>query len=175
MKIISKMVYLLASIIFNDMASAATADYLDAVSLCRHGEVEYFGCRLQDSKKIASICAFDNSSPDHGYVQYRFGTQSYIEYKYPGEFVSPRGRISIVDVSRLPEGLGSHIKFTNGSYAYVVSNALVPGEIYVVKEGRLIFDEICEGDAYISFEKAVRSGLEYGVADAIDELDQHGK
>ena len=78
-------------------------------------------------------------------------------------------------VSRLPDGLGSHLKFTNGSYSYVVSNALVPGEIYVAKNGKLIFDKICEGSVYIPFGSAARRGLEYGVSNSVDELDQHDK
>lgn len=174
-KTISKVGVLVLLTICNSVASAASEDYLYAGSLCHYGEVEYFNCKLQDSKKIASVCASNNSSPDHGYVQYRFGTQSNIECKYPGELLHPRGRISIIDVSRLSEGLGSHLKFTSGPYTYVVSNALVPGEIYVSKNGKLVFDQICEGNAYIPFDKAVRSGVEYGVVDNTDKLDHHGK
>ena len=171
----SMAVILMAIVIAPNIATVEAADYPDSMSLCHHGEVEYFSCKLQDSNKIASVCAAGNSSPDHGYVQYRFGTHGSIEYNYPGELTPPRGKISIVDVSRLPDGLGSHLKFTNGSYTYVISNALVPGEVYVAKNGKLIFDKICEGRTYIPFGSAVRRGLEYGVENSVDELDQHGK
>ncbi|WP_126877439.1 hypothetical protein [Paraburkholderia kururiensis] len=175
MKIVSKVFILMAITIAIATVPVGATDYLNSTSLCHRGEIEYFGCKLRDSNKIASVCAADNSSPDHGYVQYRFGTQNNIEYKYPGKLTPPRGKISIVDVSRLPDGLGSHLKFSNGSYSYVVSNALVPGEIYVAKNGKLIFNKICEGNIYKPFGSTARRGLEYGASNSVDELDQHGK
>lgn len=63
----------------SDFVLAETVSRLTPKSLCHLGEVEYFGCELQDSKKVMSVCAVDNVSPDHGYVQYRFGTHSNIE------------------------------------------------------------------------------------------------
>ena len=154
---------------------AQAASYLGGRSLCLQGELEYFTCELQGSNKIASVCAADNVSPDHGYVQYRFGRHDKIEYKFPGKLIPPRKIFSIVDVSRLPDGLGSHIKFVNGDYVYVVSNALVPGEIYVARDGKIVLDEICKGSTYIPFDNAARQGLEYGVVGKIDRIDQHNK
>jgi len=171
----SMVVFLMVIAIANTIVTVEAADYLGSMSLCHHDEVEYFSCKLQDSNKIASVCAAGNSSPDHGYVQYRFGTHGNIEYTYPGKLTPPRGKISIVDVSRLPDGLGSHLRFTSGSYNYVISNALVPGEIYVARNGKLVFDKVCEGRTYMPFDSAVRRGLEYGVENSVDELDQHGK
>jgi hypothetical protein len=155
--------------------SVEAASYLGATSLCHQGETQYFSCRLQDSRKIVSVCAAHNISPDHGYVQYRFGTQSKIEYKFPDTLTSPRGKISIVDVSRLPDGLGSHLKFASGNYTYIVSNALVPGAVYVTKEGRVIFNHVCKGSAYLPFNGAAWQGLEYGVADWTDNFDEGSK
>ncbi|WP_175871876.1 hypothetical protein [Burkholderia sp. BCC0397] len=161
--------------IANALVSAKAADFLGATSLCRQGEVEYFGCELQDINRIASVCAAGNVSPDHGYVQYRFGTHDYVEYRFPSRLLPPRGKISIVDVSRLSDGLGSHLKFVDGRYTYVVSNALVPGEVYVEKDGKIVFDKICKGSTYKPFGNAARRGLEYGVADSVDEPDQQGR
>ncbi|MCC8392456.1 hypothetical protein LJ656_07635 [Paraburkholderia sp. MMS20-SJTR3] len=175
MKQFVKMAIILVSTVGSHLASAKSPGYLGAMSLCHQGEVEYFSCELQDSSNIASVCAADNISPDHGYVQYRFGTHSKIEYKFPRELTPPRGRISIVDVSRLPDGLGSHMKFTSGRYTYVVSNALVPGEIYVAKDGKIVFNKVCKGSMYMLFDSAARHGLEYGVEDSVDELDLYGK
>jgi hypothetical protein len=154
---------------------AEATGYLGKTSLCRADEIQYFSCELHDSRKIASVCAANNISPDHGYVQYRFGTQSKIEYKFPGALTPPRGKISIVDVSRLPDGLGSHLKFMNGSYTYIVSNALVPGAVYVAKDSKVVFNQVCKGGAYVPFSNAARQGLEYGVADWTDGLDGHGE
>lgn len=170
-----KSVCLLAIVIINYAASAEAAHYLGATSLCHAGEIQYFSCELHDSRKIASVCASNNTSPDRGYVQYRFGTQSKIEYKFPSTLTPPRGKISIVDVSRLPDGLGSHLKFTNGSYTYIVSNALVPGAVYVTKDSKVVFNQVCKGSAYVPFSNAARQGLEYGVADWTDGLDEHGE
>jgi len=166
---------LLIITVANFLVSAKAADFLGATSLCHQGEIEYFSCELYDSNKIASVCAADNISPDHGYVQYRFGTHGHIEYRFPGKLLPPRGKISIVDVSRLPDGLGSHLKFVSERYTYVVSNALVPGEVYVEKDGKIVFDKICKGSTYKPFDNAARRGLEYGVTDSVDRLDQHDK
>ncbi|MBB5447302.1 MULTISPECIES: hypothetical protein [unclassified Paraburkholderia] len=170
-----RMAIVLAITVASDLVSAKPESYLGATSLCHQGEVEYFSCKLQDSRKIASVCAADNVSPDRGYVQYRFGTHSNIEYKFPNKLMPPRGQISIVDVSRLPDGLGSHLKFVSGRYTYIVSNALVPGEIYVAKDGQTVFHQICKGSIYMPFNNSARHGLEYGVEDSVDELDQHGE
>ncbi|MDY7786485.1 hypothetical protein U0E10_01015 [Burkholderia ubonensis] len=175
MKKAIKTVILMMIAVANVLVSGKAANFLGATNLCRQGEVEYFSCELQDSNKMASVCAANNISPDHGYVQYRFGTRGYIEYRFPDKLLPPRGKISIVDVSRLPDGLGSHLKFVSGRYTYVVSNALVPGEVYVEKDGKIVFDKICKGSTYKPFNNAARRGLEYGVADSVDELDQHGK
>ncbi|GAB7525882.1 hypothetical protein PBS_48720 [Paraburkholderia sp. 2C] len=161
----SKNLALLAITIACNAAPAEAADYLAPASLCQRGEKQYFSCELQGSRKIASICAANNTSPDHGYVQYRFGTQRKIEYTFPRALTPPRGNISIVDVSRLPDGLGSHLKFSNGPYTYIVSTALVPGAVYVVKDNTVVFDGVCKGNAYIPFSNTARQGLEYGISD----------
>lgn len=166
---------LLVTAVASSLISAKTTDYLGATSLCYRGEVEYFGCEMQNSNKIASVCAAGNISPEHGYVQYRFGTHDAIDYEFPDKLVAPRGKFYIVDVSRLPDGLGSHLRFASEGYTYVVSNALVPGEIYVEKDGKIVFDRFCKGSKYKSFGNAARHGLEYGLANSIDDLDQHGK
>ncbi|WP_155640702.1 hypothetical protein [Burkholderia pseudomultivorans] len=101
-------------------------------------------------------------------MQYRSGAHGKIEYQFPEKCLPPRGKISIVNVSGLRDGLGGHLKFVDGRYTYVVSNALVPGDVYVAKDWRLVFDGICKGSAYYPFDDDVRSGLEYGVVDAVD-------
>lgn len=166
---------LLVTAVAYSLASAETIDYRAATRLCHRGEVEYFNCEIQNSNKIASVCAAGNVSPEHGYVQYRFGTHDAVDYKFPDRLVAPRGKFSIVDVSRFRDGLGSHLRFASGGYTYVVSNALVPGEIYVEKDGKVIFDGICKGSEYKSFSNAARRGLDYGLENSIDELDEHGR
>ncbi|MFM0550057.1 hypothetical protein P0D69_03655 [Paraburkholderia sediminicola] len=142
-------------------------------SLCVGDEDIYFTCRLEGARKTVSICAAKNDSPDNGYVQYRYGTKSKIEFKYPLARLPPRGRISLIDVSRLAEGLGTHLKFKNDDYEYVVSNALVHGEVFVEKGGQIVFDKFCKGADYIPFSKESRVGLQWGVLDVIDDDDGH--
>jgi hypothetical protein len=170
----SKTACLLAIAIVYYEAPVEAASYLET-SLCHPGETQYFSCELRDSGKTASVCAANNISPDHGYVQYRFGTQSKIEYKFPRTLTPPRGKISIVDVSRFPDGLGSHLRFESGGYTYIVSNALVPGAVYVTRNREVVFHQVCKGGAYIPFNNAMRQGLKYGVADWTDALDEGSK
>lgn len=140
-------------------------------TLCYQGEIEYFSCELQSSRKIISVCASGNTSPDHGYVQYRTWYQGNINYTYPKQFLPPRGRFFIVDVTRLSAGLGSHLKFFDVNLSYVISTAMVPGEIYIVKNGEIVFEDFCRGGAYQAFGRAVRAGLEYGERDHVDDLE----
>ncbi|CAB3755353.1 hypothetical protein [Paraburkholderia solisilvae] len=174
MKLIERIVVFVVISIAGGSVSAEITSY-EAESLCRQGEMKYFSCELQNSKKIASVCAKDNISPDQGYVQYRFGTPRHVELEFPGKHIAPRGKISIVNVSRLRDGLGSHLKFSNGSYTYVVSNAVVPGEVYVEKNGKIVFDEICKGDGYTPFDYAVWDGIEYGVENRVDDLNPYDR
>ncbi|MFM0168380.1 hypothetical protein PQR33_03415 [Paraburkholderia sediminicola] len=170
----TKFLYLLlAFILFAETTLIASARPRDEESLCVGAEDVYFTCELEGVRKTVSICAARNTSPDNGYVQYRYGTKSKIDFKYPLARLPPRGRISLVDVSRLAEGMGTHLKFKNDDYEYIVSNALVPGEVYVAKSGQIVFDKICKGGSYIPFSKKSREGLQWGVLDVIDDHDGH--
>lgn len=156
-----------------DKAAVARAKTERADSLCTRKEDVYFNCELEDVHKFVSVCAAQNSSPDEGYVQYRYGTKSRVDFAYPATLLPPRDRISLIDVSRLAEGLGSHLKFRNGDYEFVISNALVPGEIYVAKNNKIVFDKICKGGDYIPFSNESRKGLQLGVLGVIDGHDNH--
>lgn len=142
-------------------------------TLCTANEDIYFSCELEGGHKVVSICAAGNTSPDNGYVQYRYGEKSRVNFTYPAVHLPPRNIISIIDVSRLAEGIGSHLKFTNDGYRYVISNALVPGEVYVKKNGKIVFDNICNGSDYIPFSNKVAAGVQWGSLEPIDEIDRH--
>jgi hypothetical protein len=156
-------------------AAGAVPSFLSTESLCRSGESEYVSCVLQDTRKIVCVFAAGNSRPDVGYVQNRYETHKTIEFQYPRDPIAPQDKMTVVDVSRLRDGLGSHLKFRQGSYEYVVSNALVPGEVYVAKDGKTVFDKICRGSEYLPFDDAARSGLPHGVVDPVDRLDRHDR
>lgn len=78
--------------------------------------------------------------------------------------------MTFVDVSRFSEGLGSHLKFNIDAYEYVVSNSLAPGEVYVVKNGKVVFEKICKGSGYQSIDDNIRRGVPYGIVDFADRL-----
>ncbi|WP_244306233.1 PAAR domain-containing protein [Paraburkholderia lacunae] len=152
---------------------ANASDSAQEKTLCTAGEDVHFSCELDGVHKIASVCAAKNVSPDDGYVQYRYGTQSKLDFKYPSTLVSPRNTMSIIDVSRTAQGLGAHLKFKNGNYHYVVSNAFIPGEVYVAKNGKIIFDKICKGTDYIPFSEKAKNEVPWGALEKIDGLDNH--
>lgn len=160
-------------VVANIQSAANAADPGGEETLCNEGEEVYFSCELEGVHKIASICATNNVSPTDGYVQYRYGTRSKLDFKYPSTLVSPQDTMSIIDVSRTALGLGTHVKFTNGDFHYVVSNALIPGEVYVTKNGRIVFDKTCRGSDYIPFSDRARIALPWGTLDKIDSLDNH--
>ncbi|WP_158907150.1 hypothetical protein [Burkholderia sp. L27(2015)] len=123
--------------------------------------------------KIASVCAAKNASPDVGYVQYRYGIQSKLDFKYPATLIPPRDIMSIIDISRSALGLGTHLKFKSGEYDYVISNSLIPGEVYVAKKKKIVFDRICGGADYIPFSEKARNGVPWGSIEKIDDLGNY--
>jgi hypothetical protein len=157
----------------NMPAIASSGDLEKGGTLCANDEDVYFSCEVEGAQKIASVCAARNTSPDDGYVQYRYGTRAKVDFRYPSSLLPPRNRISMIDVSRSALGLGTHLKFKNGDLQYVVSNALVPGEVYVVKNGKIVFEKVCKGADYIPFSNKARDGVQWGSLQAIDGLDNH--
>jgi len=156
-----------------DVPSTGDFDLEKDRTLCSAGEDVYFSCQLDDVHKIVSVCAAKNISPDVGYVQYRYGTSSKLDFKYPANLAPPRNIMSIIDVSRTAQGPGIHLKFKNDDFTYVVSNALIPGEVYVAKNNKIIFDRVCKGTGYMPFATKARSGLPWGTLEKIDALDNH--
>lgn len=63
MGMIAKVVSLTAATIFSDIVCARDADYMYAWSLCRHGEVGYFSCKLQGSKKLHQFARLTTRHP----------------------------------------------------------------------------------------------------------------
>jgi hypothetical protein len=173
MRYVIKLILLQSLLTVSSLNYAGTHDYHGKTSLCHDNEDIYFNCELENSGKMVSICAKNNASPDNGYVQYRIGTGRSVDFMFPDKLLSPRNKMSIITVSRFRTGMGDHIKFNNGPYTYVLSSALVPGEIYVVKNGKIVFDKSCKGINHIEVDNKAYSGIEKGVENAIDELDQH--
>ncbi|MEK6425318.1 MAG: hypothetical protein V4801_37555 [Burkholderia gladioli] len=133
----------------------SVAAHADEGALCHQGEDVYFGCEA--GGKYISICAAGNSSPDRGYVQYRFGSPNKIELKYPKRRTPP-GRM--FELSHIYGGNLNflHIKFKSGHFNYVVYRGF-PSGVYVLKDGRLISNIACERGVSGGVNKHIFRGL----------------
>lgn len=152
------------SLVKYDTAKAQTQLPQEEQTLCNDGEEIYFSCPL-DNGKTVSVCARDNTAPNRGYVQYRYGTKDNI-FAFPDQSVPPAKTVKITDVS---EGSirGLHLKFSKGPYTYVVSS-VSPGEIYVSKNGKIIFDRWCNASMYKSFSNKVFDGVNQTPVSKVD-------
>jgi hypothetical protein len=124
--------------------------------MCLEGEDVYISCAFDDSSdqysyvgKVASICAMANTSPDEGYVQYRFGTPSYgigsanIEMQYPKQKKPPEGIFKIYSSSH-PDSLGVALRVAKGEYVYSFESLSSFGyKVVVRKHGQKVFDKKC--------------------------------
>ncbi|WP_368621709.1 hypothetical protein [Paraburkholderia sp. BR13444] len=137
------------------MANELLSPSHDETTLCDEGEDVYFSCPLNNGN-IISVCAKNNTSPNRGYVKYRYGRKGDV-FVYPEKDVSPNRLFEISDVA---EGSirGLHLKFSNEMYTYVVSSVW-PGGVYVSKGGRIIFDNKCQDSRYKSFSNKIFDGI----------------
>lgn len=124
-------------------------------SFCTAAETIVFACRT--GAKRVSVCASKSSSPDEGYLQYRFGDP---ESDAPLEMVLPPGRLPPRYAARgenvpFAGGGGSWLRFRNGDYGYVVYSGIgrwgPDGEpmekdgIQVERQGRVVANLPCSG------------------------------
>lgn len=142
--------------------------------MCREGETIYISCALDAGTDqysydgpVASICAKGNTSPDRGYVQYRYGTPSYgystekLEMQYPEEKNAPKGIFKIYS-SNHSESLGTALRFTSGEYVYSFESLGFAGYRVVVRKKKIeVFSKACTlpGKNYL-IDEAYR-GVEY--------------
>ena len=121
--------------------------HTNETTLCHPREDVYFSCPTENNK-IISLCAFENSSPNHGYVQYRFGTPDHIEFEFPNKPQPPKNRVLISDISvSLRKIEFTHIKFKSVRYDYVIYTGYSSG-IYVLKNGKSISNRSCDSVGY---------------------------
>lgn len=159
--IITLLLFVKYSVAYSEMQPARGEQ-----TLCDDDEEIYFSCPLENGKSV-SVCAKNNTAPSRGYVQYRYGTKDNI-FAFPSKNIPPNTAVKITDVS---EGSirGLHLKFSKGPYVYVVSS-VSPGEVYVSRNGVIIFDKQCKASKYKSFSNAIFNG----VGDApISKIDIH--
>lgn len=133
-----------SSIPFSTLASQS----LNVNTLCHENEKIYFSCTLEN-KKIVSLCGDgdNSSSPNDGYVQYRFGSLSNKEMIYPKTHKPPLNIFFKTDNSGGSVTTSNEISFNVGEYKYILGYAMVNnGYLAVVKgkEEQQIFFKRCD-------------------------------
>jgi hypothetical protein len=92
-----------------------------APTWCANNEYPVFSC--QTGKKVASVCASEHLSKDHGYIQYRFGEPGHeMELAYPDLTAKPDTvfRMSRADIRRDTGSVAKayHLGFSNNGAHY---------------------------------------------------------
>ncbi|WP_146023743.1 MULTISPECIES: hypothetical protein [unclassified Pseudomonas] len=135
----------------------ANDPYVDiSTTTCREEEDVYISCAFNSGSdqysyggEVASICAKSNTSPDDGYVQYRYGTPTYgnksekIKMQYPEKKLPPKGIFTIYK-SNNPESAGIALRFKSGAYVYSFENVgILNYRVVVRKHETIVFDKAC--------------------------------
>ncbi|MDR6412514.1 hypothetical protein [Paraburkholderia terricola] len=152
------------SLVKYDVASAQTQSSQEEQTLCNEDEEVYFSCPLENGKTV-SVCAKNNTDPERGFVQYRYGSKN-DAFIFPPENAPPAKTVKITDVS---EGSirGLHLKFLKEPYTYVVSS-VSPGGLYVSKNGKVIFDKECQASRCKSFSNKIFDGVNEAPVTKVD-------
>lgn len=148
----------LTMIFLISLKSWAKDPYVDIdTTMCEEGEDIYISCAFNTSLdqydyvgKVASICAKSNTSPDSGYVQYRFGKPSYgvgpanVEMQYPEQKTPPKGIFTIYN-SRSSEISGAALRFTKGKYLYSFESLnSFSYKVVARNQGEKVFNKDCK-------------------------------
>ena len=151
------LIFCLVATYFINFKSWAKDPYVDInTTMCETGEDIYISCAFNTSLdqydyvgKVASICAKSNTSPDSGYVQYRFGKPSYgvgraiVEMQYPEQKIPPKGIFTIYN-SRNFEISGAALRFTKGKYLYSFERLnSFSYKVVARKQGEKVFNKDC--------------------------------
>jgi hypothetical protein len=140
--------------------------YVDInTTMCTEGEDIYISCAFNPSPdhysyvgKVASVCAKSNTSPDSGYVQYRYGKPSYgvgparVEMQYPEQKIPPEGMFTIY-TSLNPKTIGSALRFTSGKYLYSFERlTYFQYKVVARRQGEKVFNKDCDlpGVSYLT-------------------------
>lgn len=150
-----------------------------STTMCQAGEDVYISCSFDNNSEpdkyfgpAASICAKNNTSPDHGYVQYRYGTppdsgQHNISLEFPRHKVPPKNmfRIYTPDTTPKPGSFMTVLQFNIGGYEYAFENHVPDGYwVTVKKDSTYLFKKQCTdpGKLYLT-DKAYKGIREVSV------------
>src|SRR6476620_4266479 len=88
-----------------------------ATTLCTGEEQLRFNCTTKQG--VISVCGSKLLTKEEGYVQYRFGTLSKIDFQFPTE-PSPQGRHFQLSSTAYAGGGETHIRFSNENVEYII-------------------------------------------------------
>jgi len=107
-------------------------------SLCEPEEQAVWSCETKG--KTYSVCASADLGATSGYLQYRAGKPSAIEFRHPGEPKHPKGVFVFSLLAR-----GASLTFENEGHEYTIYEPLMGGTtIDVRKEGRELATIPCD-------------------------------
>lgn len=168
MKLSSLLSLIVASFFLVSHAEARTR-YLNLTdTMCVKGEAVYISCSLDAGPTpndyngpVASVCAKGNTSPDSGYVQYRYGIPgAKAEFTFPRKKLPPRGRLTIYAPAH---GQSASLRFRDGEKVYAFEDHGLSGyKLIVTDNGQELINKWCDGpgvnylidSAYIGIEQS---------------------
>lgn len=110
---------LFSILIFILSAPIATAAGKPENTLCRPDEQVFFSCRLQQGKKIVSLCGSTGLKAQQGYLKYRFGVPGKLELEFPASSKDTQKRFRYVHYARYKVERTA-VTFDNNGYRYTV-------------------------------------------------------
>ena len=102
-----------------------SASAIAGPTLCLKDEDNIFSCGA--GKKVISVCASKDLAPDHGYLQYRFGSPKKVEMTIPADRSVPPAKTAIAGSLTFSGGGGDYLRFKVGDYEYIVYTAIGRG------------------------------------------------
>ena len=107
-------------------------------TLCQPKENIIFSCPIKSSPKIISVCGSSNLTADKGYLQYRFGTVTNIEFTFPKSKDKTQNQFWWEE-HRAYESFDSNLSFRNSGYVYTIFSYEFSEELNANKYGVNIF------------------------------------
>lgn len=154
-----------------------------AATLCTEEEQPLFNCMVK--QRIISVCASKPLTKEKGYVQYRFGTKSKMEFQFPNE-PSPQGRHFQLSSTAYAGGGETHLRFINENFEYIIFERTIKGDVHepgtrptiftdgimVKKTGKIVMQYRCDGSDDIGV-----SAIAYEVlpTEPFRHIDMQGK
>nr|WP_298117318.1 hypothetical protein [uncultured Pseudomonas sp.] len=128
----------------------------DDITLCTSNEDIYFSCPFKNGK-IISVCASGNTSPNTGYVQYRYGKPDKLELIHPKKKIPPENIIYYVDATE-GSAIRDILKFKIGEFTYIIHQSFFSG-LTVLKNDEIVFKKTCEAGGNAVISRKVNSGI----------------